>query len=695
MALFSVYMMCAGASADESPQEIVEENYEVVFPTPTSFTVNTTYGIYRIGGMNASDLRAIYRIADVENRSVMKEMLEANSKDLLDGMLNDTFLNVTGAHSSVELDMTSLAFNDTNSSVQVPIILNGTGHANFTLDTYGLPTEAELANVIYGALKMGAIIHIDTSVTAGYGHNVSYRFETPEEIVFHPGTPGYLPASPGTVFFNLSNCPDPVANSTSGPPAAERLMLNISHETPNPVHSENITASIIIDRVEFNRTLLGAKVSIYSVDIADYANFSDHITGMDHVSADGIRLAMESLLDNWQLQAIEAQVIENITGQLRERLSEALETEIELGFLWDNSSTMGYDRDVMGSSRPVVAWLNSSAPVEPELFKTGEGIFDLEDLRIAMGFLNAGGRANFTVPAMSFDAGIVPEMLLILSPGMRLETGNGTESFREGRYGYEWDPRHEFNGSIYSVTAPSYDSEKAYINVTIDMYEVDVKWFRIKTSRALLDARAYIEYYRIRTPEEIMEKLGDSGIYIEYINADIIRLLFDTDLMGRSNVEDMISNITAEFEAQLSGALNKRTRVYISIGEDAFSGVDVDHMDDLPAIKLWANATSRTRAGTGARMSRTQAGTEAGISRTRAGTEVRISRTRAGTGARMSRTQAGTEAGISRTRAGTEVRISSIGTTTEKGAKALRSWAPLRRNCLFLNPWWLSLETTT
>ena len=374
-------------------------------------------------------------------------------------------------------------------------------------------------------------------------------------------------------------------DNTAGnfPEKNEHLRLR-SPSAPSATE-EDIRVTVAIDRIKFNITTIHVDIEIHSVQVSKYGNLSNSIVSLDYITADGIRMVVQNGLNNWSWERIYTEAINSSKTEIEHSLSSAFNLTISLNFSWDNASLQGYDINTMSTEPPIRASL-SSGDITPQLYAIGKERFGLKDLKVAKGFLNAGGTAEFTIPAMDLELGVNPEAKLILSPGMRLQGQTGIESLESGgRYGYTWNPRSSFHGTIYSTHRKVYTDSKIEVDVLVDLNKVNVNYGDIQQSTIEADITGDLAFYRLKTPSEVRDSLPD-GISIEYINADVLRLAYDAGLITRKEIDDIIDNKTEEIEKEMRDSFGDNAFLHIDVDDSTLTGYDVEDMKDTPPIRI-------------------------------------------------------------------------------------------------------------
>jgi len=556
-----------------SPQDRIIK-HEIRIENLTYFTMNTSVELYSYEEMNASELRHLYNTSTPNNQSEIIADMEISVLDYSLDVLKDLFNGSYAFYTIVRLDRTTL---DNGSAPDTPIRLKANSTANLSKTSYDLPDEADLEDVIYGTLNMGAVVKLDLTLKAPAHSNTTFMIYPPPGTVVEELTSGDHGQNHSSVTWVLLNGLD------SDLDTGEEFRLRSKAFTL--ITDEDIRVTMVIDRVEFELTTIHVDLEVYAVEVGRYGNLSSSIVKLDYISADGIRMVMKNGLLNWSWERIYQESIRDSEVEIEEAISESLNVSVEMNFSWDNSTLNGYDVPVMGTEPPVRAWLISD-DVVPQLYAIGNDSYGLDDITLAKGFLNAGGKADFDIPEIDLDLWVSPLAKLKLSPNMRLEDFTGVEDLEtDNRYSYTWDPRVAFHGRIISLTAKKFTDSRVEVDVTIDIKEIRIKWFALRDSSIKVDIVGDLSFYRIETPGEILEALPD-GISIDFIIADVLRLVYDTGLIDLDEINDIIDNETEEIERELRETLEENVFLSIEIDEDSLLGYDIDDMKDTPPVRI-------------------------------------------------------------------------------------------------------------
>ena len=557
----------------------ISEDYTLSFPTFTTFDLSGEYAFERIfyeGDVrNASYLQEAYQNGSAGQRADIIDFLESQVGVYLNNVLNTTFEKSTNQNITFSVDVTSL--NDANYTGPVKVL--GTGEAELTNDNFGFDEDIEKpGEIIEGVFRMGAELELDIFISAPEGSRRTLMVTPPNGIKILSQSLNYSAGHPGYVVWDVDN--------TSGAASPQTGKLYLRSKSPSPATKERIDVNIVVDWKAFNSTEIRVVLEAYSLEVAKYSDLSSHIRGLDYIPADGVRMALDNALGTWEDQAIKKQAAENATLEIEDILSDSLDQPIplDLGFDWNDSSLeAGYDVSTMSSTPPLQAAM-TSGPVVPNLYPLEE-MFEIDDLDVIRGFLNAGASAEFAIDPMDFSAEYSPTIRLILPENMRLPNVDAAEQQDGERYSYSWDPADGVSGDIISTKAPLYDQSKVELDATLDFKKFKVDILAIESSSLSTDFAGELRFHHFELTDVIRDLLP-LEVNIDYINADVLRMVYDKDLVDFDELEKMLKEKTEEYETKISESLGEKIYINIDILESTLEGYDIENMDNSPPIEI-------------------------------------------------------------------------------------------------------------
>jgi len=567
-----------GATRNGASMEIVE-SYDLSF-LPGSFTAINITGTYEFTRVffqdevrNASDVQAAYQNGSASEQKEIVEFFEGQVAGYLNNVLNNTFEDSENQSTSFVVDVTTLE----DANYTGPIKVLGYGEADLTNDDFGLDEEVDPDEILRGVFKMGAEVELGVRLSAPEGNSRVLRISPPDGIGFRMTSDGFVTLD--LVELEFDNTTGDKAGPWTG-------TLYLKSKSPNPATEERIDVNIVVDWKAFNSTEIRVVLEAYSLEVEKYGELSSHISGLDYIPADGVRMALDNTLGTWDTSKIKKQAAENATHEIEDILSDSLDQPIpiDLGFDWNDSSLEeGYDVSTMSSTPPLQAMM-SSGPVVPNLYSLEE-MFEIDDLDVILGFLNAGARADFAIDPMDFSAEYSPTITLLLPEDMRLSNTDATENQDGGRYSYSWDPTDGFGGDIISTKAPYYEQSKVELDATLDFKKFKVDLLAIESSSLSTDFSGELRFYHFELTDVIRDLLP-LEVNIDYINADVLRMVYNKDLVDYEELETMLKEKTEEYETKISESLGEKIYIGINILESTLKGYDIDSMDNSPAIEI-------------------------------------------------------------------------------------------------------------
>lgn len=298
--------------------------------------------------------------------------------------------------------------------------------------------------------------------------------------------------------------------------------------------SESYTGNVEIDWFALNSMGMAGTVDIESIDIRGRNIFSgipDSVDVPNFVPASLIReLYLEGVLDDNDLVEISAEssdrVEEEITASMdidSLSISADIDTRTEGVPLPDDGSSL---LEIIDSDLGILIDIETIDPVDLDIL---DG-YEEEDV---MGLLNGGLRILKNINGIEDDD---IEVALVLPSGLYFgdETPLGNES---GRYRYELIPGLK---SIRSNRAPQYSSENIDVDAFIDLSRIESHYI----SDAVLDMNAemtlFIDHLEFDPDDYPMDTTLNYSL--DYLNADLIRLLVGMEIIEESVIGDEITD---------------------------------------------------------------------------------------------------------------------------------------------------------
>ncbi len=311
-----------------SPGEYMVSEYVITYLDPTSFTVDGSFEIhsYVIHGttMYPEDIRALYHGGQEDE---IEEIMMGAVTSLLNTFIVDSYRIEEGRG----MVFTAVILENMDAPPQDPISLTSHTSVDLTNEFFGLPPEARAVDVIDGVLKVGGKLNHNIILSCPPGHETSYIFRPPENMVLDGTTQYYL------------------HNLEGSETLSETAEFGMVHEDPVYVE-DDLHTSLLFDIHEIERR---DDCEILHVDILLDASFTGMgITGtmrehmptqleMDRVNTALIRLFYQ----NGFSDPVDA-MLERLESEMRHLVSEVGEV-VTPGELMIENLHMDYDPQTM------------------------------------------------------------------------------------------------------------------------------------------------------------------------------------------------------------------------------------------------------------------------------------------------------------------------------------------------------------
>ncbi len=204
--LFSTLVIPTASGTE--PTQHVKSDYQITYHGFASLSINGTYEIYsyEMDGyiLSAEDIRTSY-----------DEEIEGKLKDTVLGLV-DTLIERSyritdergDVNTSIEICQESL---NLSVSPEEPIILTSNSIIELNTEFFDLPKQADIEEIIFGALKVGGELTNELELICEAGHEASYKFLVPEELIilgddsYHIDNTDNMDAVNQTIDFRLAH----------------------------------------------------------------------------------------------------------------------------------------------------------------------------------------------------------------------------------------------------------------------------------------------------------------------------------------------------------------------------------------------------------------------------------------------------------------------------------------------------------
>ena len=552
----------------EGPEDLVID-ITLQFNRPTSFDIFVHIDINSLminGNTTSSDeLRILYDL----DPSGISQAIDLEVNDRVDGILGSSFEGDTLTTTSSVLDTASLENSTGNIGLPVVFELFLTGNTpinDFLPRDRTSDLEGDEPDDIISALFCSGFIYTrNVNLMAKLGQVVTYRIPS-----------SYDPYGDGSVEIVIINTMSTDGNgdyvieidATSGD-AEGWFLMEITGGTRIRPDRENIDGTLDIDWFQLDRVSLEADINVISINTGETAisgMMPDTIRTPNFIGTGLMRyLRSMGVVRN---EDIEDKRME-ISNEVELEVEDALELEdapcsttVEWNIDGLTSPEDGADLlEILGSNTP----LKFSCTSDDDLPLDILGGYELDEV---MGLLNGGLRIMRTY---TVDDGGDYSFRILLPEHLRLVGESPLEDVG-GRMRYDL-----LSGTkeVGSDLAPEYESD----DVTLRSF-VDLSGF---TSHYVADAS--MDFYA-ETSILIDHILFDSSKYevntsldfeLEYLSADMIRLLIDMDIVDRDQIEEEMEKQHDEIMGDLSDNTEIKSSLVFEEGTLDFDG-DYENM---------------------------------------------------------------------------------------------------------------------
>jgi hypothetical protein len=596
---------------DETPfsNDWVEGVYGIEFQEPAFVNIETEFEIYEIdlgeiyGNVTAADIRVW---SEGNPGSTILTYLKSHvEKNIFSKFLEITFPNGDYNYQAAVVTPSTLTVENVN-DYYPPVEISITGYVILDENTYFSESELDKYNItnindlIEGSLKMGAKITQTMRFAAKAGHYNEFVISVPRYSIYQH--PDQL-----TIYhkYDEDKESDYVIikriDNKDGNISEIEYMHDIAFRSSNPTPAlkpgikEDIDIQLEIDVQNFNEVYIpNSLLEINVVDLRDSTiTLPQNITELSFMSSDGIRLYYANgIIDENDIQEHIDDQLSKTSDSLEEKLNSTRNIDLELS--WNFASIIDVDplyyiEDTgvytrMGSSRAVKGYIRALGVIEPRFFES-----NLTQKTI-YGFLNAGAQAEVDLRMkIKYDYSIN----LTLPEGLRLKNKIGIPGLRDSYLINELEANEIL---IISKNAPDYDSNRADINVEIDINELEM----VNLNQFISDIKIEVKgvLFRILSSAHAgFSTILPKKISMEYVNSDAFRLAYYENLLDLKEITDEIYDI---IQANLTKVFEGSIVPSIQFDEKSmdFDG-NIDKMDDDVPIKFTIIAEGEMKIGSG------------------------------------------------------------------------------------------------
>lgn len=600
---------------DETPSadDWIEATYQIKFQEPARVNLDAKFLIHEInlgtiyGNATAAQIRVL---SDGEESSTIITYLKSIvEKDIFSKFLEITFPEGDYNYQSAIVDESTLTATEGVDHYHPAIEVAVSGYAlthdrsYFTDDELAEYNITNLNDLIEGSLKMGAKVSQTLTLGAKAGHKNEFQFSVPFYSTFQ---------HPEQLTISLSDSKEDedknseylvvktVDNKDGSNAKLEHLKgLTLEAVRPTPDLETGVTEDINIqlemDIINFDEIHL--RPSLLEVAVVDLVsssiNLPENITGLSHMSSDGIRLFYDNgIIDEDDIQENIDDELTKTSKNLRSKLNSSASIDLELE--WDYPSILDMEplyyledtgtHNYMGSDRPIKGYVKARDKIVPNFYETN---FSTNAI---YGFLNAGAEAELNIRIKSkYDYNIN----LTLPEDLRLKGKLGNPGTRDSYLISEYEADDLILASKF---APVYRSNRANIDVEVDITELEMVNFDKYVTEVKIEVKGVLHRILAKAHSSFNTILPE-GITMIYVNSDAFRLAYYENLLDLNEITKEVYDI---IYANLTKVLEGRVEPNVQIDTKSmeFDG-NIEKMGDEVPIKFKITAEGEMEIGSG------------------------------------------------------------------------------------------------
>jgi len=346
----------------EEEHELILDYYDIVFEeNMTALTTEANHSVYRIeiGG----EILTADEIRDHDDTDDLVENIEEN---ITDGFVK----TISSAFPDADKEFYDAESTEGDSG---PINFSNSADVYLTKTSLGFDEDNEelnMSDVVKGTLQLGANVSKDVDLNVEEGHNSTFRFKVP---------PPYLMESEdtwgewGDENYTWDNEEERIStwifNNTKGD---QEVVLErewkTRHEDPDEVEREDIHTESLFDMKSFDNVPIENTINVSSASIEEYTKedtdepiLPDHISDLEIVTSDGLRLFLDN--DLVTLDEIKDRSLDDSIAEMEANIENMFGEEPDMELEWDHSTVSGYDIEEMGEEPPLRSYVNSTEPI--------------------------------------------------------------------------------------------------------------------------------------------------------------------------------------------------------------------------------------------------------------------------------------------------------------------------------------------
>ncbi len=349
-----------GLMATDYDHELIFDTYEITFEDNlTALAFDANFSIYRIE-IEIGGQKDIYTAQQIRENDTSGDLIDPIKENM-----TTTFKNtIYSAFPDADITFDEATVDKGTSG---PINVSNSANVYLTKTSLGFDEQNDdlnISEVIRGSMKMGAHIMKGADLTVEPGHNSTYRFEVPLPYLMESmDTWGVWGGDNNTFDDGKERVSTWIFNNSAGNDTVvlDRV-LEMSHEDPVDVSQEKMETTGLFDMKSFETVNINNTVSVFSVNIASYEDIiPSSVSNLNIITADGIRLFLNNSLMN--KTQIKEESLDNSINNIEASIQDLFGEEPEMEFVWNESSTEGYDVEEMSEEPALQCYITTTDSV--------------------------------------------------------------------------------------------------------------------------------------------------------------------------------------------------------------------------------------------------------------------------------------------------------------------------------------------
>ncbi|MBS3781654.1 MAG: hypothetical protein KGY68_03475 [Candidatus Thermoplasmatota archaeon] len=508
--------------SNSEDHELIIDTYNITFQKDwTGLEVDTDFDIYRIQIDND-----IYTADEIRNNETSEKLIKAIEENI-----TETFKNtVNSTFPDEEKEFNETKVDNTDSGDEGPIIVSCVADVEMTEVSYGFEEDDEQLNMsemIDEILAVGASIRKDVNLNVSAGHNSTYRFGVTDPYLMKSNDTWGKWNEPTR---NLGDRKEKIStwiyNNTGGDGNKTlHRTLNITHENPTLIESEDMRAIGMYDMKSFENISINITMEINTVNLDRYEDdfkMPDMIYDLDLIDADFIRTSVDNGLLEWK----------TITDKMNESV-EDIENKMPSFF-----ERVDFDYFDPGRVTGTIIREYKVENFQPNITADDEEV-DIDN-ELTESLMNSGAVVDFGFSSMEEEYDDYSMLLKIWTPEfMELHNSSGEIPQQEGHY--RIDPKEGFSGEFRSNQDEEElpDEQSVVLEMNIDIEKVTLKMDKSAIADANIDGQ--IEVSAVEAPEDMKDSLSEY-ITIDYATADLLRQVEKRSIFDKQRIINMTKN---------------------------------------------------------------------------------------------------------------------------------------------------------